>query len=270
MKTLICIRQLPYSEPTIMFGGLVASLENSPITVMTVIESKTERESAEAEIKKAETLLQGQCLTTKIREGHVAQEILSESDETQYDFIVIGAHEVARLLDDLLGTITSKVAGQASSPVLVVKGDRPAKIEQILIAIRGQKMNPKVVKEGAELARAAEAKVTVLYVTAPVPTMYTGLDELDESLQELLNTDTPIARYLRWSAQYLADMDVEADLEVVQGVASDEIMREARQGDYDLIVMGAASVLSSIRRLFIDQVTPHVLERSPCSVLVVR
>jgi nucleotide-binding universal stress UspA family protein len=154
--------------------------------------------------------------------------------------------------------------------VLVVRGDRPGPLKKILVAIGGQKMNQKVVEAGARLAELFDAAVTVLFVTNPVPTMYTGLVEIEETLPELLRTDTPIARYLRWSARYLADQDVKADIEVAQGVASDKIMRLARQGDYDMVVIGAAGMPGPIRRLFVDQVTPHVVERAPCSVLLVR
>ena len=173
------------------------------------------------------------------------------------------------MLEALLGTITDKVAGKAEATVLVVRGERTSALKKVLVAIGGQKMNHKVVEVGARLSRLAQAEVTVLFVTNPVPTMYTGLDEIEETLPGLLKTDTPIARYLRWSARYLADQDVHADIEVAQGVASDEIMRVARQGDYDTVVIGAADAPGPLRRLIVDQVTPHVVERAPCPVLVV-
>ena len=132
-------------------------------------------------------------------------------------------------------------------------------------------MNREVLKAGARLAEISGAAVTVLYVTNPVPTMYTGLDAIDESLEELLQSDTPIAQHLHWSAQYLNELGVKAVVKLAQGVASDVILREARQGIYDLLVIGASSLAGGLlRKLVIDQVTPHVIERAPCSVLVVR
>lgn len=270
MRTLICIRQLPYSEFTVNFGGLVAGLEDSPVTLMTVIESEAERAEAEARLTEAGALLDKPAVKSKVRQGRAVKEILNEAMEADYEVIVVGSHEVARMLDALLGTVTGTVADKARSSVLVAKGDCPVKMKKILIAIGGQKMNRRVVEVGARLAKKAQAAVSVLYVTSPVPTMYTGLDEIEETLTELLHTDTPIARYLRWSARYLADQGVNAKLEIAQGVDSDEIIREAFQGDYDLVVLGAAADPGTLRRLFTEQVTPHVVERSPCSVLVVR
>lgn len=270
MKTLICIRQLPYSEPTVRFGGLIAGLESSPATVLTVIDEDADPTEAKADLDRAISILNREEVDKIIRKGDVLSEILSEARESDYEVIVVGTQEVDRLLDAFFGTVTRRVAGKAQSSVLVVRGDRPVKLDKILIAIGGQKMNQAVVKVGARIAKAAQAKVNVLYVTSPVPTMYTGLNEIEETLEELLHTNTPIARYLRWSAQYLADQGLEAKLEIAQGVDSDEIMREALQGDYDLLIIGASAARGIFGRIFTEQVTPHVVERSPCSVLVVR
>lgn len=270
MKTLICIRHLPYSEPTVRFGGLIAGIESSPVTVLTVIDVGQDPTEAKVDLGKAISILGRDDVVKIIRKGDVISEILSQAQEIDYEVIVVGTQEVDRLLDAFFGTVSRKVAGKAHSSVLVVRGERPVKLEKILITIGGRKMNQAVVKVGAQIARAAKAKVKVLYVTSPVPTMYTGLNEIEETLEELLHTDTPIARYLRWSAQYLADQGVEAKLELAQGVDTDEIMREALQGDYDLVVIGAPTVRGIFGRIFTEQVTPQVVERSPCSVLVVR
>jgi nucleotide-binding universal stress UspA family protein len=270
MKTLICIRHLPYSEPTVKFGGLIANLEDSPLTVLTVIKKVADKTEAKINLEQAISILDREDVEKIIRKGDVLTEIFKEAKEGDYDVIVVGTQEVDRLLDMFLGTVTGKIAGKAHSSVLVVRGDRPVKLDKMLIAIGGQKMNQEVVKVGARIARASQAEVRVLYVTSPVPTMYTGLDEMEETLEELLQTDTPIARYLRWSALYLADQGLEAKLELAQGVDTDEIMRQALQGGYDLLVIGASAARGIFGRIFTEQVTPQVVERSPCSVLVVR
>ncbi len=107
-------------------------------------------------------------------------------------------------------------------------------------------------------------------MTSPIPTMYTGMEGMEETLSELLETDTPISHHLHWCAQYLDEQGVTAELKIQQGVASDEIMREAYIGNYDLIVIGARIDLHLLKKILVDQVTPHVIERSPCPVLVVR
>lgn len=269
MKTLISIRQLPYSGPTIKFGGIIARLEDSPITLMTVIEHERERPEMEAELQKAKELLQDSAVTTKVRKGHAYDQIVIESHEGNYDILVLGSRDVAGLFDGLFGTVTGKVADHVNIPVLVVKNGH-SEIKRILISVGGQRMNKDIVRIGARLALGARADVTLFYVTNPVPTMYTGLEAMDESLETFMETGTPIAHYLRWASKYLAESGVAAELEIVQGVPSDEILREARQGDYDLLVIGARAHMGRLERLLVDAVTPHVVERTPCPVLVVR
>ncbi len=269
MSILVCIRQLPYSEQTVRFAGLLSNLEDHPLTLMTVIDQEPARFEAESGLVEALKILGDANVSTKIRKGSALEQILEETSETDYRIIIVGAHIAAGLLDALFGSLTEKIADRAPSSGFVVKGDRPAKIKKILLAIGGVKMNQRVVTEGTRLAIEANAQVRVLFVTSPVPTMYTGLEEIEETLPELLQTDTPVAQHLRWTARYLADHEVDAEVEVVQGVAADEIMREAHQGDYDVIVMGQATTVGPLRRILTDQVTPHVVERAPCSVYVI-
>jgi nucleotide-binding universal stress UspA family protein len=269
MKTLICIRQLPYSKETIRFGSLVAQLEGASITLMTVIDDEASTADAQKGLEEARALLDKPSATIKIGMGQALDEILKESHESEYDILVVGAHDEVGFLDKFVSTLTHKLANKAKMSVLVVRESGPD-INRILISISGQKMNRTVVEMGASVAKAADAMVTLLYVTAPVPSMYTGLNGIEETLEELLKTDTPIAQHLRWSAQYLADQGVDSELEIRHGIVADEIMREAMQGHYDLVVIGARSLKGPLKRLMVDQVTPHVVDRSPCSVLVVR
>ena len=46
--------------------------------------------------------------------------------------------------------------------------------------------------------------------------MYTGFNKSEETLTEPSNTNTPIAGYLRWSVQYLADQSVPTKFEPVE------------------------------------------------------
>jgi nucleotide-binding universal stress UspA family protein len=269
MKVLICIRQLPYSRPTIHFGGLIAGLEESPIALMTVIASEQDRPQAETNLQSARELLDKPIVDCKVRKGDAIEEILNEARDGDYDIIVVGSRDMATLLDALLGSITEKIANRAKACVLVVREDRPS-LTRVLIPIGGQKMSRLVVEAGGRLAHAAGVPVTLLYITDPVPTMFTGFEGIEETLPELLETDTPISRHLHWCSEYLVDLGVEAELKVKQGMASDEIIREAHIGKYDLIVIGARPVPFGLKRLLVDQVTRHVIDKAPCSVLVVR
>ncbi len=70
---------------------------------------------------RARVLPQHPGVTTSIREGIPANEILSEADQGNYDFVVVGASGASDLKHGVLGSVSSKVAWNAPCSVLVVR-----------------------------------------------------------------------------------------------------------------------------------------------------
>ena len=100
--------------------------------------------------------------------------------------------------------------------------------------------------------------------------MYAGLDEMEETLPELLQTDTPLSQHLKWGAEYLLQAQVSAELKLRRGIVSDEVLAEAQDGQYDLILVGARAEYNVLSSLLMGQVAPKIIDNAPCSVLVVR
>lgn len=271
MKTLIAIRNQPEGEATVRFGGLITGLQNGSVTLITVTGSDYPEERAGPRLEWARQLLDVPVAERLIRAGNPAEAILEEAEAEDYDLIVVGARTGLNLLNVVLGgpPVARTVVRSARASVLVVNQYRPA-LRKILIATSGQKLAVGVLPTGARLARAASAKTTILHVANPVPSMYTGLEAMDETLEELLQTDTPVAGHLRDAARFMAAENVETDLMLRHGVANDEILREARLGDYDLIIIGPGSTGVTLRTLFMENVTGQVISHAPCPVMVVR
>jgi nucleotide-binding universal stress UspA family protein len=152
----------------------------------------------------------------------------------------------------------------------MVARDCKPELKRILVSVGGKKLNRKLIETGANLAEAAGAALTALHVTAPVPAMYTGLEGMEETLEEMLQTDTPIAQHLRWIAKYLADRGVESEIEIRHGAIADEIVREAIKGEHDLIVLGASAFEGPLQSLMTEKISPRVVDKAPCSVFVVK
>ncbi|MGB4869580.1 MAG: universal stress protein, partial [Candidatus Promineifilaceae bacterium] len=85
-----------------------------------------------------------------------------------------------------------------------------------------------------------------------------------------LHTTTPLAQQLTWAAAYLTDQGVTGELKMRRGVVADEIALEALEGDYNLVVVGARAGSNFWNDLLVGSITPHIVEKAPCSVLVVR
>jgi nucleotide-binding universal stress UspA family protein len=206
---------------------------------------------------------------TAVTLGTPAKEILRKAQSGSYSLIVVGAHAIRNLWDQFLQSVTHKVANQASVSVLVARGE-PKQLRHLLICTSGHVNSEIVIRNGAALAQAAQAGVTLLHVAESMPAMYAGLDEMEETLPELLQTDTPLARHLKWASEYLVQAQVLAELKLRRGITLDEIVDEVQDADYDLIVVGARAGYDVLSSLLMGQVTPKIIDNAPCSVLIVR
>ncbi|MCP4540784.1 MAG: universal stress protein [Chloroflexi bacterium] len=269
MKILLCVAGMPYAEAAISLGGAIAGVTQSPVTLLHVIQEEKDRANGERALAAAREMLPGSAVEAHIRQGDSIGMILVEVKRGNYDLAIIGARRETGLTQQLLGSVAQKITRRVPTSVLVAREIGPS-LKRILICTGGIAVADPVIDTGAWLAGAARAQATLLHVSSPVPSMYTGLQNICETLPELLQTDTPIARHLRHGAEILAQHQVTAELKLCHGVADDEILREAYQGSYDLIVIGASGKTGRLKEWLLGNVTRQIVERAPCSVLVVK
>ena len=269
MKMLICVSKLPYAEATLMFGGLIAEVDPTTVTLMTVVDDAMERPLAEEMLAKAQSLLNVADVNTEVCLGSPATSILGEANKGDYDIIVIGAHILGGFFDRFVTSIMKKVATKASANVLVVK-EVTTMLRRILICTAGRTVDHSLIREGARLAKGTGAEVTILFVTDPMPGMYAGLETMAETLAELLQTDTIQAQQLKWDAQYCVEEDVPAHIKLRRGIITDEIHHEINEGNYDLVIVGTQVGNNFWNGLLVGTITGDIVELSTSSVLVVR
>jgi nucleotide-binding universal stress UspA family protein len=269
MRMLLCVAGMPYAEAAVGFGGMIARITRSPVALLHVVRRNGDRDAGEGVLMAARRLMPGLAVDAYIRRGDPTERILGEVEDNGYDLVVVGARQPIRLAQHLLGSVTQQVIRRVPISVLVARQAGPS-LERVLICTSGADVAEPVIETGAWLAGAARAHTALLHVSSPVPSMYTGLDEIEETLPELLQTDTPLARHLRRGAKILARHQVTATLKQRHGVAADEILREALEGGYDLIVIGASGTGGRLKEWLLGNVTREVVEHAPCSVLVVK
>jgi nucleotide-binding universal stress UspA family protein len=97
--------------------------------------------------------------------------------------------------------------------------------------------------------------------------MYTGMMEMEETLEELLETDTPLAQHLRGSADTLSKSGIEAEIKVRHGDVVEAILEETAEGQYDLVVLGETQG-QTLRGLLLGNVTQQIINRAPSAVLI--
>ena len=136
-------------------------------------------------------------------------------------------------------------------------------MKQILVATDGSKNSRDALDEAVELAAAAGAKLTVVYVRhAPLPML--GEPVYQRSLSAALrhaNETVAIAAGVAHTA------GVEAEAEVLDGEPAKRILELARLRDVDLIVVGSRG-LGALAGALLGSVSRDVLHHADRPVLV--
>lgn len=142
-------------------------------------------------------------------------------------------------------------------------------IKKILLAYDGSEGARLAANYTVELASHYDkAEVTVLTIGGPL----FGAAEADATSYIPHMNEQEYQKVADEGLAILANKGVRSHKEFRWVDPADEILREASQGQYDLIVMGHRSARQSLRRDhgMLGSVAIKVINNAPCSVLVVR
>jgi nucleotide-binding universal stress UspA family protein len=270
MKILIYVGDLITDLPGIFLGDLLARFLGAEVTLFHVSskenKKKKERKQAEKIFNQARKKMGDVEIKTRVRRGNVANKILQEVDEGQYDIVVITASRIGRYPRGL--SISREILEKMPCCAVIAKNPKP-EIKKILMCTGGLSISESMIGVGAKVAEVLGAKVTLMHVAAHVPSMYTGLETIEETIEELLQTDTPVAKHLRKCARTLAKYDVKSELKLRHGEAVFEIAREMDVHDYDLVILGASGATTGLKELFMGNVTKEIIDLVGIPVMVV-
>jgi nucleotide-binding universal stress UspA family protein len=271
MHMLICSIGSKQRKSTLRFAQEVAGALAAKVTLLGVVYGKGKSEELEQSLSDAAEELRelGLEIAIRVERGNPEDIVIDEMRTETYDLVALGALGKKRSHHRFLSSVAMRIIEHAESSVLVVKGDRPS-LSRVLICASGAEVGHLPVWAGAALACGAHAKATVLHVVDALPSMYTGLEQMEETLAELLQSDSERSRELKWAAQVVkAECEI-SELKLRRGIVADEILREGKNGDYDLIVLGSSRSAGGIVRALMGDLTREMVTRAERPVLVVR
>lgn len=270
MKILIYIGDLVSDNPALFLGGLIARHTQSEVTLLHVTPKikgkKIERRDGKELLDRAREKFGDLSVKTRVRRGDVAKRILAEVEENNHDMVVITASRIGNYPRHV--SINREIIPKMPCCVVIAKNPKP-EINRILMLTGGLRISESMISIGARLARALGAQITLMHVTANVPSMYTGLETIEETLEELLQTDTPVAKHLRRCASVLDKYKVPSELKLKHGEPVYEIIREIDQFDYDLVVVGASGASTGLMKWFLGNITKDIIDLVGIPVMVV-
>ncbi|MBS1965115.1 MAG: universal stress protein [Chloroflexi bacterium SZAS-1] len=207
-------------------------------------------------------------VTLRALPGNAQTAILAAAREQPFDLVILG--RLHQPLGRLLPGVRSKVIAQRLEPsVLRVQGP-PRQLRRILLASGGDFHTFGDVSAALQLAKPLGAEVTVLHILSQQSLLFEGFGPRPLTVDAFLAGNSPEAHTLRDAVAMLKQRGVAAQLRGRVGPVLDEILAELREGNYDLLVIGAHRVASALDRILLEDITEDLLDISPLPVMVVK
>src|SRR5581483_450479 len=271
MNILLCSDGMPASEHAIELVALLAGPLTAEITLLGIAEkSSDERPLREALEKQAQTLrIENARLDIVVRAGEPVRQILDQTSKTSYDLVIIGARWTGASGHYWRSEKTYELIKAIQPPVLVAIGERK-QLKRFLVCTGGKEFIEPAVRFTGGIAAAVGASVTLLHVMAEPPAIYVNLVQLEENVDQLLESKSELGTNLLREKKELERLAVPAAVRLRHGIVIDQVFEEVRAGDYDLIVTGTSQARGLLGHYIMGDLTRSILNRANCPVLVAR
>jgi nucleotide-binding universal stress UspA family protein len=271
MKILICSDGMPASENAIELAALLADPLKAEITLLGIAEKASDEGPLRDTLER-----QAQSLRTQdaqpdilVHLGEPVRQILDQTSNTSYDLVLVGARWTGATGNYWRSERTYEVIKAIRPPVLVAIGERKS-LKRFLVCTGGKEFIEQAVRFTGEIAAAVGASVTLLHVMAEPPAIYVNLVQLEENVDQLLESKSELGTNLRREKRELERLAVPAEVRLRHGIVIDQVFEEVRTGDYDLIVTGTSQARGLLGHYIMGDLTRSILNRADCPVLVAR
>jgi nucleotide-binding universal stress UspA family protein len=270
MKMLICNDGSDQAERAMRVGAAIAVACEAEVTLLGIQESPGASEVVLDSLKRGQALLEDKKIHAELitKSGKPIEEIVKRTRETVYDLVVIGAARKENRGAFWMSSKTYKLIKEIRSPVLSVAG-KTGSINRIVICSGGKRYIDDAVLLTGKIARGLGATVTLLHVTSEPPGILARLPRMEQDAEFLLRSQSELAQNLRREKETLESMGVRTEVKLRHGGVLDEILREIREGNYDLVVTGSA-LSRSFRTYVLGDISREIINRATCAVLIAR
>ena len=271
MKILICSDGMPASENAIELAALLAGPLRAEIALLGIAEKSSDERPLRETLERQAQILRNRDAQPDIavRAGEPVRQILDQTSNTGYDLVVVGARWTGATGHYWRSERTYEVIKAIQPPVLVAIGERK-QLKRFLVCTGGKEFIEQAVQLTGEIAAAVGASVTLLHVMAEPPAIYVNLVQLEENVDQLLESKSELGTNLRLEKTQLERLGVAAEVRLRHGIVIDQVFEEVRAGDYDLIVTGTSQARGLFRHYIMGDLTRSILNRANCPVLVAR
>jgi nucleotide-binding universal stress UspA family protein len=275
MRILVVANGPSNTEAALTLGRQFFRRAEQPPTVLTVVKRGSPLQTnpvGQIRTNYAKQLQPSPEAQIKVRIGCPHDQIVHETSAEAYDLLIVGDTSRRRPTTHLLRTsLALHLVDHALCPVLVAKGKVDA-IRRILLCdsgAEGPSLPSHFISRLATLLD-AEEEVTVLHVMSQMSAGPGVLGrQLRASATDLLEQEAPEANILKRNLEVLQRPGLLPHPEVRHGLVVEEILSEARTGQYDLVVIGAHRN-RPWQQLLLGNIAREIVARLELPVLVVK
>lgn len=268
MKLLYLVANQEMTESRASFVAEIAHRLESDLQILVTAEDAGVLEKNKASYDQARHVFERTHHQVRFVQGDPVKAMERQLADDNYDMILFAVGRRKRLIPSQYRLLSQQIIKKAKVPVLLVR-ESSNLLNRMLVCTGGMDISEPVVSLSASLAGKVGMEATLLTVAAPVPSMYTGMSEMEETMEEILETDTPLAQHLRRCAKILTDNGISAEIKVIHGDVVEGILEETAVGNYDLVVLGSTEGFT-LRGILLGNVTQQIINRAACAVLVVK
>jgi nucleotide-binding universal stress UspA family protein len=188
-------------------------------------------------------------LRSVLREGEPGDVLVDVAEEEGIDLLIVGNKGMTGAKRFVLGSVPNTVSHHAPCSVMIVNttgGKDVGMYKRVLAATDGSSTAGHAARVAAEIAKAAKAKLTLVYVGDSKE----GEQTLAQAAKSLSN-------------------GVKVETRVKSGDPADKIIEAAEDESSDLIVVGNKG-MTGAKRFLLGSVPNQVSHHAPCHVLIVK
>ncbi|MFD1589361.1 universal stress protein [Halorientalis brevis] len=209
-------------------------------------------------------------VATEIRVGHPAREIVTVSEETDVDEIMMGSHGRSGTSRILLGSIAERVLRRAPVPVTIVRPQQRMGDRHHLVPIDGSEQSRKALEYAVSVF--PEVETTVVHAIDPLETHF-GDGEFVHTEAEYEQIEAQAEQVLADAAALAAEYDVNVTTTTLTesrpNLPAEAILDYVEDSDIDHVIMGSHG-RSGTSRILLGSVAETVARRAAAPVTVVR
>jgi nucleotide-binding universal stress UspA family protein len=273
MRILIATGGTSNASPALRLGAYIAQRVGKVPTILTVIRQPTDYPSAQSIIAEGRQLLEPLLpeVYSRVRLGYPPEEIIREAIEGEYDLVIAGAKQHHDLMSRFrIGSTAERVMEHAPCPVIITRG-KSDEIKRILLCDSGIEdpslIHRFVTQLGAMIS--GQEEFTILHVMSQI-SAGPGVvgDQLRADAEELIQNHTPEGELLERDLHMLEQLGVHAKPKIRHGLVVEEIWKETRNTNYDLVVIGAHRG-EGWRRILLDDLAHRIISQVDRPIAVV-